>query len=250
MTMTRESIERPESRLAESGAAQAVVDAPALPPTRANSRLLAGPIGPTMLRLAAPTVVVLVVQTLVGVAETYFVSFLGTDALAGVALVFPVLMLMVTMANGGIGGGVAAALARTLGAGRRGDADALAGHALVLGIAFGVVFMAAALAGGPWLYRTMGGEGAALAAARDYSNAIFLGAVPLWVTALLSAALRGAGNVRAPAVITFAGLVVLLPLSLALIFGWGPLPRLGVTGAGVAVALYYTGAALVLLGYL
>jgi len=56
--------------------------------------MLVGPILPTMLRLAFPTIVVLVVQTFVGVAETYFVSFLGTDALAGVALVFPVLMLM------------------------------------------------------------------------------------------------------------------------------------------------------------
>ena len=47
-----------------------------------------------MLRLALPTIVVLVVQTLVGVTETYFVSSLGTEALAGVALVFPVLMLV------------------------------------------------------------------------------------------------------------------------------------------------------------
>jgi Na+-driven multidrug efflux pump len=67
-----------------------------------------------MLRLALPTTVVLVVQTLVGVAETYFISFLGTDALAGVTLVFPVLMLMQMMLNGGIGGGVASAVARAL----------------------------------------------------------------------------------------------------------------------------------------
>jgi Na+-driven multidrug efflux pump len=52
-----------------------------------------------MLRLALPTIVVLVVQTLVGVTETYFVSFLGTEALAGVALVFPVLMLVQMMSN-------------------------------------------------------------------------------------------------------------------------------------------------------
>ncbi len=49
---------------------------------------------PTLLRLALPTVVVLCVQTLVSVAETYFVSFLGTAVLAGAALVFPVLLLM------------------------------------------------------------------------------------------------------------------------------------------------------------
>src|SRR6059036_1896226 len=72
----------------------------------------------------APTVAVLVAQTLVGVAETFYVSFLGTEALAGVALVFPVLMLMQMMSNGGVGGGVASAIARAIGAGRRADADA------------------------------------------------------------------------------------------------------------------------------
>src|SRR5579871_5272643 len=83
--------------------------------------LLHGPIVPMLLKLALPTVVVLAVQTMVGVAETWFVSFLGTDAIAGVALVFPVLMLMQMMSNGGIGGGVASAIARALGAGRKAD---------------------------------------------------------------------------------------------------------------------------------
>jgi Na+-driven multidrug efflux pump len=92
--------------------------------------MLQGPIMPTLLRLALPTMVVLLVQAFVGVAETYFVSFLGTEALAGTALVLPVLMLMQTMSNGGMGGGVASAVARALGAGRRADADALVLHAL------------------------------------------------------------------------------------------------------------------------
>ncbi|NPE68109.1 MATE family efflux transporter, partial [Dickeya dadantii] len=61
--------------------------------------ILVGPILPVMLRLALPTVAVLVVQALVGVVETYFVSSLGADVLAGVAVVFPVLMLMQMMAN-------------------------------------------------------------------------------------------------------------------------------------------------------
>src|SRR5262249_19212107 len=89
------------------------------------SGFLAGPIVPTLLKLAAPTVVVLVVQTFVSVIETYFVGFLGKDALAGVALVFPVLMLMTMMSNGALGGGAASAVARSLGSGRRRDADAL-----------------------------------------------------------------------------------------------------------------------------
>ena len=66
--------------------------------------LLQGPIAPRLIGLAFPILIVLAVQTLVSVAETYFVGFLGDDALAGVALVFPILMLVTMMSNGGIGG--------------------------------------------------------------------------------------------------------------------------------------------------
>jgi Na+-driven multidrug efflux pump len=178
--------------------------------------------------------VVLVVQTLVGVAETYFISFLGTDAFAGVTLAFPIVMLMQMMANGGIGGGVASAVARALGANRRADAEALVWHAVVLACIFGTVFTAAALLGGPMLYRTMGGTGPSLTAALTYSGIVFAGAIPIWITSLLSSALRGAGNVVVPAVVIISGAILLLPLSPALIFGWGPFPQLGVAGGGAA----------------
>src|SRR5262245_23096631 len=59
--------------------------------------LLDGPILGTLLWLATPNVLVMFVQASVGLIETYFVARLGTDALAGVALVFPVLMLMQMM---------------------------------------------------------------------------------------------------------------------------------------------------------
>ena len=212
--------------------------------------ILAGPIAPTLLRLALPTVVVLVVQTLVGVLETYFVGFLGTDALAGTALVFPVLMLMQMMSNGGIGGGVASAVARAIGAGRQADAEALVWHAVVLACVFGISFTVLAIAGGPLLYRAMGGAGGALAAALTYSNIIFAGSIPLWIVALLSSVLRGAGNVRVPALITLAGAVILVPLSPALIFGWGVFPRLGIAGGGAAVVLYYLLAVLMLVVFM
>jgi putative MATE family efflux protein len=212
--------------------------------------MLEGPILSTMLRLAAPTVVVLVVQTGVGIAETYFVSFLGTEALAGVALVFPALMLMQMMSNGGFGGGVAAAIARALGAGRRRDADALALNALVLALVLGSVFTAGELLGGRWLFHALGGDGAVLAAALAYADVIFAGAGLVWVVSLLAAALRGSGNTVVPAAVILAGAVVLVPLSPALIFGWGPFPRLGIAGAGIAVVVYYLGAMLALVWYL
>jgi len=70
-------------------------------------------------------------------------------------------MLMQTMSAGGMGGGVASAVARALGAGRRSDANALALHALVIASVMGVLCTTGALWGGPALYRAMGGEGKA-----------------------------------------------------------------------------------------
>ena len=212
--------------------------------------LLEGPIVPTMLRLALPTIGVQLAQTLVGVAETYFVSYLGTDALAGVSLVFPMLMIMIMVSAGGLGGGVASSVARSLGAGRHEDADLLVTHALALAIAAGLMFTVLLLAVGPTMYHALGGRGAALEAANTYSFWVFAGAIPLWTVNLLSAALRGAGNFRVPATVTLAGTAVLIVLSPALIFGFGPIPRLGVAGAGVAVSAFYLGAAIVLARYL
>ena len=212
--------------------------------------ILSGPVLPTLLRLGLPTVGVLLAQTVVAVAETYWTSFLGIDAIAGVALVFPLTALMTAASNGGIGGGVSAAVARAVGAGREEEADALVAHALVLAIAFGVLFTAGAFAAGPALYRAMGGSGNALAAALLFSGWFFAGAVPIWAVNLIAAALRGAGEVRLPAAVTLIGALVVVPLSPALIFGLGPLPRMGVGGAGLAVGLYYFAAMLVLICHL
>src|SRR5438094_8508584 len=127
--------------------------------------LLEAPIAPTLLRLALPNMLVMLAQAAAGLVETYFIGKLGTDALAGVALVFPVVMLMQMMSAGAMGGGISSAVARALGAGRRVDADALALHAVAIALAFGLVFTLALFSGGEWLYAAMGGSGESLAAA-------------------------------------------------------------------------------------
>jgi putative MATE family efflux protein len=230
---------------------------PALPHSRSDAPanqffggLLAGPVVPTLLKLAAPTVVVLVVQTFVSVIETYFVGFLGKDALAGVALVFPVLMLMTMMSNGALGGGAASAVARALGSGRQRDADALVLHAVVLAALFGLAFTLGVLGGGRVLYSALGGSGDAIEAALQYSRFVFGGAVLIWVVNLLTATLRGAGEVRIAALVIFAGAFIVVPLSPALIFGLGPVPQLGIAGAGAAVIFYYVLAGVALMAYM
>jgi putative MATE family efflux protein len=217
---------------------------------RTRAELLTAPILPTLLKLALPTVTVLVAQTAVNIAEAYYVGFLGTDALAGAALVFPIFMLMTMMSNGGLGSGVASSVARAVGAGRRNDADAALFHAVMLAILAGAVFTLGATLGGPLLYRALGGRDDALTAATTYSNYLFAGAIPVWIVNLQAAALRGSGNVKVPALVTLIGAIVTIPVSPVLIFGLGPFPRLGIGGAGIAFGLYYGAAMLFLLRYM
>jgi putative MATE family efflux protein len=216
----------------------------------ARAAMLAGPILPILLKLALPTTSVLIAQTAVNIAEAYYVGFLGTGALAGVALVFPLFMLMTMMSNGGLGSGVASSIARAIGAGRQRDADALVFHAIVLAVIVGALFTLGTIWGGPLLYRALGGTGAALESALTYSNYLFAGSITVWIVNLIAAALRGSGNVKVPALVTLVGALVLIPVSPALIFGFGPIPSLGIAGAGVAFAIYYGGATLVLLHYM
>ena len=102
--------------------------------------LIEGPIAATLIRLAAPNMLVMLAQTSVGLVETYFVGKLGTDSLAGVSLVFPVLMLMQMMSAGAMGGGVSSAISRALGAGNRDRAATLALHAAMIGACAGLFF--------------------------------------------------------------------------------------------------------------
>ncbi len=195
--------------------------------------LLTAPIGKSLLKLAGPTTLVMVAQTFVAIAETYFFGRLGTEALAGFALVFP-LMMMTMMAAGGIGGGVAAAMARALGAGRREDAGGLVLHALAIGAAFSLVFTLFAWTLAPRLYGLLGGSGRALEAAQTYSLVYFTGALAVWANFILSAVLRGGGDAATPGRYMLIFSLVQIPLSAVLALGIGDWHGIGMAGPAVS----------------
>ena len=200
-----------------------------------TQQLLHGAIVPTLLRLAWPNVLVMLAQASTGLIETWFVAHLGTDALTGMALVFPGFMMMQMLSGGAMGGGISSAIARALGAGRREDADALVLHAIIINVALGLTFSALVLLFGPVLYRALGGEGGSLQAALRYSNVVFAGTALVWLMNALASVIRGTGNMFVPSAAVCIGVLLLIPLSPCLIFGLGPFPALGIAGGGVAV---------------
>jgi putative MATE family efflux protein len=210
-------------------------------------RLLEGPVLATLLRLAAPTVALMLLQGVIAAGEAAFVGRLGPHALAGVSLSFPLVMLMTTLSAGAYGGGVASGVARALGAGRSDDAARLAGTALGMSALLGLAWTAAMLSFGRTIYAALGATGPALEAAVVYSDVLFLGAVPFWLFNAAASVLRGGGNAAYPAAAGAAGGLVTLAVSPLVIFGAGPVPRLGIAGAAWAVAAYNVAMAVVLL---
>lgn len=209
-------------------------------------QMLHGPLLPTLLRLATPNVIGLFAMTIIIGYDGYILGRLGADALAGIALVFPLSMLMMQMSAGGIGGAVTAAVARALGAGRGEEAGRLAQQSLLIACALAAAFSLVLLGYGRPVYAAMGGRGAALDAALAYSNVIFGGAVVIWSTNVLGAVVRGTGNMLLPAVMLVATALIHVVLCPTLVFGWGPIPGLGAAGAAVSLLIANGIAALVL----
>jgi putative MATE family efflux protein len=213
--------------------------------------LLEGPIVSTLLRLAAPNVVVNVVLIAVtATVDAHFVGQMGPSALAGLSLVFPLIMLMQQMANSSMGGAIASAIARAIGAGRHADASALVIHGVVIAAGMAVIFALVLLIGGPAIYTLMGGAGDTRAAALEYSNAIFAGALAYWLLSTLTSVVRGAGEATVLAVVYLAAEALHILLVPVLMFGIGPLPSLGITGAGIATVVSFTASSVVLAWYI
>lgn len=205
------------------------------PRTRA---LLAAPIAPTIAKLAAPTIMVSLVDTGVALAETAFLGRLGTEVLAGYTLVFPIVMLMRMMSTGGMGGGIAAATARAVGAGNMAQARAVLWHGMAIAVALGLFFTVVVSLFGRQIYGALGGRGAALEHAIAYSNVLFAGMVLIWITNTFASVLRGSGDARTPGRVMVLASLAQLGLGYVLIFIAG----MGIVGAAVATLITQAGA--------
>lgn len=209
--------------------------------------LLEAPPTSLLIRLATPNAVAFLIQSVVSLGEVWFVGRLGIEALAAIALVFPLLMLTQAMAGGAFGGAVASAVARALGAGDRARADALLWHVLVLAALGTLVFLAIFLLFGERFLIFLGGRGEVLEAATTYALVLFGGGLSLWLVGTVSAVYRGTGNMQFPAFLMIGNALVQVPLSGCLILGAFGAPQLGIVGAGVSAIIAASLTSLVLI---
>ena len=195
--------------------------------------LTQGSVPKQLLQLVGPMGLGLFAVMAFNLVDTWFVSMLGTDALAAMSLTFPVVMVVGSVAMG-LGIGATSVLSRSIGAGRQEEVQRLTTHTLFLGVALvGVVSVVGWFNVEP-LLRALGGEGKVLELAASYLRIWFAGAGTVVVPMLGMSAIRASGDTKTPAVVMTAAGVANGVLDPLLIFGFGPIPALGMDGAALA----------------
>jgi putative MATE family efflux protein len=223
---------------------------PAAIPAAPVNNLLTSPILPTLLKLAIPNAIAMFGTALVAVAETSYIGRLGTEPLAGIALVFPFVMLTQMMSAGAMGGGVSSAISRALGAGQRDRAATLALHAAMIGTCAGLFFTVMMLTFGRQFYSLLGGRDGVLEQAVQYSQVLFSGAISIWLVNTLASVVRGTGDMRIPSGVLIVAAVVQVAVGGGLGLGLFGLPKLGMPGVAAGQLTAFTLGALFLAWYL
>ncbi|GLQ06540.1 MATE family efflux transporter [Sneathiella chinensis] len=206
---------------------------PASPPAPRSDRLsalLSGPIAWPLLKMAAPNTLGFLASSVVAMAEMWYAGQLGTATLASFAFAFPMAMLMQMLSSGSIGGVVAASVARSLGANDRDRALQIVWHAIGFACLASAFFTAVFLIFGEVIFTAFGASGDNLKETMDYISVLFSGILLVWLFNTLSSLLRGAGDMRSPAV----GMILMATLQTfaggALSLGWFGIPSLGIRG--------------------
>ena len=217
---------------------------------QAANPLLSAPVLPTLLRFALPNMAAMVSTALAAIAETAYVGSFGSASLAGMALVFPMIMLQQMMSAGAMGGGVSSAVSRALGADDTARASALAVHAMWIGLAAGAAYTGLMLAFGPAIYAMLGGSGEALVQAVAYSNVAFVGSIAVWLTNTFASVVSGSGNMKLPSLIVLGSAACQIVLGGVLGLGLGPVPQFGMRGVAAGSLTAYTIAGAVMAWYI
>ncbi len=192
-----------------------------------------GRVGRKLVFFALPIVLGMMLHTAYNIIDTIFVGMLGPMELAAASLAFPVVFVFIAIASG-LGVGANALIAQALGEKNVHSANNFAEHALILGMVLGVAIAALGIVFSPQIFTFMGADETVLPLAIEYSTLIFIGMIFMFAWFISDSILKAQGNSKTP--MKYLGISVVLNIILdpILIFGFGPIPAMGLRGAALA----------------
>ena len=204
--------------------------------SKKKPQLINGPVAKILLNLTIPMIFGMVGMVAFNLVDTFFVGQLGTQELAALSFTFPIIMVIGSLAMG-IGTGASAVISKAIGRGDRQKVKRFTTDSLILSLLLVAFFVAfGMLTIGP-LFRLLGAEPEIIPLIREYMIIWYPGVLFLIIPMVGNNAIRATGDTKTPSAIMLVAVVVNIVLDPLLIFGLGPFPRLGLTGAAIATVV-------------
>ena len=194
------------------------------------------PVGHAIIMLAVPMVLEMAMESIFAVADVFWVAHLGADAVATVGLTESMLTVIYTAAMG-LSIGATALVARRTGEQDPEGAARAAGQSVLLGLAVAAAIAVLAAPNAEKLLRLMGASDSVVESGRGFTTVMLGGNATVLLLFMLNAVFRGAGDAAVAMRVLWLGNILNIILGPCFIFGPGPFPRLGVTGAAIATNL-------------
>ena len=198
--------------------------------------MIEGPVGKTLIKLTIPMVVGIVGMVAFNLADTFFVSRLGTNELAALSFTFPVVLVINSLALG-LGIGASVVISRAIGEGDQHRVKRLTTDSLVLAMFIVTVFVVAGLFTINSVFRILGARGEILDLVKQYMGIWYFGMPFVVVPMVGNNAIRATGDTKTPSAIMLVAVCCNFIMDPLLIFGIGPFPRLGIAGAAIATVI-------------